>query len=51
MKYEGIMLTDREQYLRLLSALEKDAVTTEIVRICDVRAETPLIKSAKRFLI
>lgn len=51
MKYEGIMLTDHQQYLRLLSALEKETVTIEIVRICDVRAETPFIKCAKRFLI
>ncbi len=51
MKYEEIKLTDHEQYLRLLSALENETVTIEIVRTDGSRAETPLINAANRFLI
>lgn len=51
MKYEEITLTDHEQFLRLLSALEKETAALEIVQICGEDADEPLIKAAKPFLL
>lgn len=51
MNYEEITLSDREQYLRLLSALEKETAVIEIVRICGEDADEPLIKAAEPFLL
>ncbi len=51
MKYEEITLTDHEQFLRLLSALEKETASLEIVQICGEDANEPLIKAAIPFLL
>lgn len=51
MKYESITLTDHEQFLRLLSALEKETAVIEIVQICGEDTNEPLIKAVIPFLI
>ena len=51
MKYEEITLTDHDQFLRLLSALEKETASLEIVQICGEDANEPLIKAAIPFLL
>lgn len=50
MNYESLTLTDHEQYLRLLSVLEKETAVIEIVQICGENANEPLIKAAVPFL-
>lgn len=50
MKYEEITLTDHEQYLRLLSALEKETAALEIIQVCGEDESDPLIKAALPFL-
>lgn len=51
MKYEEITLTDHGQFLRLLSALEKETASLEIVQICGEDTNEPLIKAAIPFLL
>ena len=51
MKYESISLTDHEQFLRLLSALEKETDVIEIVQICGEDTNEPLIKAVMPFPI
>ncbi|MDE6726659.1 MAG: hypothetical protein K2J80_01820, partial [Oscillospiraceae bacterium] len=51
MNYESLTLTDHEQYLRLLSVLEKETSIIEIVQICGENANEPLMKAAVPFLI
>lgn len=51
MKLESIDLTDHQQFLRLLSALEKETAVIEIVRINGDDTNTPLIKAALPYLI
>lgn len=51
MKYDNITLTDHEQYLRLLSVLEKETVTIEIVLVNGEDTDAPLIKAVIPFLI
>ena len=51
MKYESVLLTDHEQFLRLLSVLEKNTAAIEIVQINGEDLNEPLIKAAQPFLI
>ncbi len=51
MKYEYITLTDHPQFLRLLSALEKETAVIEIVQINGEDLNEPLIKAAQPFLV
>lgn len=51
MNYEGLTLTDHEQYLQLLSVLEKETVVIEIVQICGENMNETLIKAIVPFLI
>ncbi len=51
MKYENITLADHEQFLRLLSVLEKYTAVVEIVQINGEDLNEPLIKAAMPYVI